>query len=214
MYSKLQYISQGNTSVEQLANISAILDAGCEWIQLRFKDVDERTFLNLAEQVKKNCEHYKVTLIVNDRVHAAKHIDADGVHVGLSDMSVSEARNVLGEDKIIGGTANTLVDVLKRADEQCNYIGLGPLRFTETKKNLSPILGIEGYEKMIYELEQRGIDIPVYAIGGIQLEDVKTLMDKGVYGIAVSGLLTKHPHKKEIIEQLNFRLYTHVTDRR
>lgn len=202
MFSKLQYISQGVTAAAQLKNINEALDAGCEWIQLRFKNADEQEIKTIGAAIKKICASYNATYIINDHPHIAKEIDADGVHLGLSDMPVMEARKIVG-DKIIGGTANTLDDVLKRVDEGCNYIGLGPFRFTTTKEKLSPILGLEGYKKITEELKQRQIIMPVYAIGGIVLEDMEAIMQTGVYGIAVSGIITHHDNKKGLLQQFN-----------
>ena len=121
-------------------------------------------------------------------------IDSDGVHLGLNDESVSEARLILGDHKIIGGTANTLSDVLQRIGESCDYIGLGPLRFTATKEKLSPVLGFEGYQNIIESLQKESIAIPkIYAIGGVRLEDIKLLQRAGIYGAAVSGQITENP---------------------
>ncbi len=202
MFSKLQYISQGATARDQLNNIQESLDAGCDWIQLRFKNATTEEIKALAQQVKAVYSSYGATFIINDHPQIAKDIDADGVHLGLQDMPVTEARKIVG-DKIIGGTANTLDDILKGVDEGCNYIGLGPLRFTTTKEKLSPILGLEGYKKIMDELEQRKIEIPVYAIGGIVLEDIEAIMQTGVYGVAVSGIITHHTDKKLLLQQLN-----------
>lgn len=207
MYSKLQYISQGNTSSQQLDNIMHALDAGCNWIQLRFKNVSEKELVGIAEQVKSLCEKYKATFIINDHVNLSKSIDADGVHLGLQDTSPLIARDILGADKIIGGTANTIFDIKKRADEKCDYIGLGPFRFTRTKEKLSPVLGLEGYKIIMAEMKESGIEIPVYAIGGITLEDVENIMDTAVHGIAVSGIISNQEDKVNLVQQLNNRLY-------
>jgi len=207
MFPKLQYISQGLTSADQMINIQEALDAGCDWIQLRFKNVGEKELYALAEKVKVACQNYKAVFIVNDHVELAKEIDSDGVHLGLEDASIETARRILGNNKIIGGTANTLNDVLKRVAERCDYIGLGPYRMTATKEKLSPVLDIDGYEKIMNELKKRGIDILVYAIGGIELEDVEKLMNTGVDGIAISGMITRHSNKKELVAQLKEKLY-------
>lgn len=194
MFEKIQYISQGETLEEQLANICKALDAGCKWIQLRYKNKSVEEVLFLAKMVQKICRAYDAKLIINDHVQIAWKIDADGVHLGLEDISVKEARTLLKEDKIIGGTANTLEDVLQRVNEKCDYIGLGPYRFTATKEKLSPILGIEGYELILNELKNRNIEIPIYAIGGIEEEDFEKLEKTRVFGVAVSGLITRHDH--------------------
>lgn len=192
MFEKIQYISQGETPEQQLANICKALDAGCKWIQLRYKDKSILEVLDLAKMVQKICKSYDAKLIINDHVQVAWQINADGVHLGLDDISVLEARKLLGSTKIIGGTTNTLEDVLKRVDEKCDYVGLGPFRFTATKEKLSPILGIEGYQNILNELKKRNIEIPVYAIGGIVEDDFEILEEVGVYGVAVSGLITNH----------------------
>ena len=210
MYNKLQYISQGESVEEQLYNIHQALDNGCDWIQMRFKHQKPKKVLALAEATKFLCEEYLANFIINDDVHLAEHINADGVHLGLSDMGVADARAILGKTKIIGATANTYEDIIRQANNGCDYIGLGPFQHTKTKDNLSPILGIEGYRSIIIQMEQAQIDVPVYAIGGITLGDVNTLIKTGIHGIAVSGIITKSDDKQELITQLNEKLYGNV----
>lgn len=207
MYSRLQYISSGNTHEEQIKSIQNALEAGCDWIQLRYKEKSENEVLTLAQEVKILCDEYSATLIINDFVNVAKNVDANGVHLGLGDSSVSEARVILGENKIIGGTANTLADVLNRINEKCNYVGLGPFRFTTTKANLSPVLGLSGYSEIISELEKRNLTIPIYAIGGILPDDVEEILNTGIYGIAVSGVITNSADQKQTVEQFKNLLY-------
>lgn len=209
MFNKLQYISQGKTVQEQLYNIHQTLDNGCDWIQLRFKNASALELFTLAEAVKFLCEEYLATFIINDNVHLAQQLAADGVHLGLTDMKTEEARSLLG-NKIIGGTANTFEDVLQRANENCDYIGLGPYQFTATKANLGPILGIEGYSTILQKMEAQNIHIPIYAIGGINLEDVENLMKTGIHGIAVSGLITNSTQQETLITQLHEKLYVNI----
>lgn len=210
MYNKLQYISQGSSIQEQLDNIHKALDNGCSWIQLRFKTNDQKELYRLAESAKIACDEYMADYIINDNAHLAKETDADGVHLGLTDMSILEARTILGPTKIIGGTANTFEHVLQRAAENCDYIGLGPFQFTTTKQNLSPILGLEGYCSIIEQMKNYGIKTPIYAIGGIGLYDIDSLMTTGIHGIAVSGLITQSENPSELITQLNYNLYVSI----
>ncbi|CAD0222134.1 thiamine phosphate synthase [Chryseobacterium sp. JV274] len=191
---KLQYISQGNTIQEQELHIRKALDNGIKWLQVRWKNAPENELINLCEISKQLCSEYQSVCIINDHVQLAKEIDADGVHLGLNDRSIEEARHTLGENKIIGGTANTLSDVIQRINESCDYIGLGPLRFTITKEKLSPVLGFEGYQEIVDGLKEKSIDIPkIFAIGSVTLEDILPLQEIGIYGVAVSGLITKQP---------------------
>lgn len=211
MFSKLQYISQGIDYNHQLNNIYRALDAGCDWIQFRYKNHQEMSTGYVAEKIKTLCQKYDATFIINDFVNIAKEVDADGVHLGLDDMSIAEARSILGPGKIIGGTANTLEHVLQRINEKCDYVGLGPFRYTTTKEKLSPILGLEGYKIIVNELKKRSVtelvEVPIYAIGGIEISDVESIVDAGIHGIAVSGLITKAIDKNEVVLQLNNKLH-------
>ena len=207
MFSKLQYISQGNTVEDQLYNIHQALDQGCEWVQLRFKNGNSKELFTLAEATKTLCDEYLATFIINDKVDLVLQVNADGVHLGLNDMKFEDARNLLGNHKIIGGTANTFEDVLQRVEENCDYIGLGPYRFTTTKDNLSPILGLKGYQNIANQMKSQNLNVPVFAIGGIQIEDIDPLMETGIHGIAISGLITERP---QLITQLNEKLYVNI----
>lgn len=179
---------------EQELNIRKALDNGIKWVQIRWKNAPENDLISLCETSKQLCSEYQSVCIINDNAQLAKTIDADGVHLGLSDGSIKEARLILGENKIIGGTANTISDILQRIDESCDYIGLGPLRFTATKEKLSPVLGFEGYQKIINHLQEKSIEIPkIFAIGGVALEDIQPLQEVGIYGVAVSGQITNQP---------------------
>lgn len=102
-------------------------------------------------------------------------------------MPVAEARRFLGEEFLIGGTANTADDVLRLKRESADYVGCGPFRFTTTKQKLAPILGLEGYRTLMHRLAVENLSIPVCAIGGITLADIPEILATGVRGIAVSG---------------------------
>ena len=206
MLHRIQYISQGETVNEQKRNILDALEAGCKMVQLRFKNGSKEDLLDVARQARNWCTQVGAVLIINDSVDLALKVDADGVHLGLEDMSVKEARDWLGYDKIIGGTANTLENVLQRIDEKCDYVGLGPLRFTSTKEKLSPLLGFEGYQRVSKELESRGLSIPIYAIGGIVGNDVELLKKTGIFGIAVSGMITNATNKTGLVGMIEQKL--------
>jgi len=204
MLERLQYISQGLTLTEQKNNILKALDAGATWIQIRWKQGDEPEFLSLTTQIHQVCQQFGAKCIINDHVHLAKELDVDGVHLGLTDCNIAEARDLLGPAKIIGGTANSLADVQRRIAEQCDYIGLGPFKHTYTKQKLSPLLGVTGYENIIAEIRRQELPlVPIFAIGGISsLEDIQILIQTGVYGVAVSGLVTQTPNIISSIKNL------------
>lgn len=201
---KLHYISQAPEQGSHLTAIEKVLRNGGKWIQLRVKEQTEAEVLELAVAARRLCKAYGAKLIVNDYPRVALEADAYGVHLGLDDMPIPEARAILGHSKCIGGTANTFADVLRRVEEGVDYIGLGPYRFTTTKKNLSPVLGLEGYREILKRMQVAGIKTPVIAIGGIELPDIDLLLSAGVHGIAVSGLLTKS-------NNLNQEFYAHYS---
>ena len=120
-----------------------------------------------------------------------------------------EARKLLGKDRVIGATANTFEDIVEHVKNGVDYIGLGPFRFTTTKQNLSPVLGLEGYREIMAKCTVAGITVPVFAIGGIEKEDVAELMETGISGIAVSGLIASSSDPKTLIEELNEIIQQH-----
>ena len=192
---RFHYLTQDlpDISHQELAEIAC--KNGIRWIQLRVKNKSHEEWLQIAKEVKSVCDKYQAILIINDNVVIAKEVDAHGVHLGKKDMSVAEARKILGKDKIIGGTANTIVDIEHLQSAGVDYIGLGPYKFTSTKEKLNPILGLEGYSI----IQQFNSTVPIIAIGGIKLEDVKSLMNTGIHGIAVSSVINLAEDKAKVI---------------
>lgn len=203
MISQLHYISQ----TPHLENIRAACDAGCAWIQLRIKDLPAEEIMKVAAKAKVLCDQYNATLIINDHPQITAQIKANGVHVGQEDMNVATAREIAGHSSIVGGTANTLEQVMQHIGYKADYVGVGPFSFTTTKKKLSPILGLKGYKRLTDELKEHNLNIPVIAIGGITLTDIPSIMMTGVHGIAVSGLITTSANKpktvKDILQLIN-----------
>ncbi|ASZ10254.1 thiamine phosphate synthase [Chitinophaga pendula] len=202
MIDSLHYISQATATHTHLENIREACVAGCRWIQLRIKDAPEDIILAQAIAAKAICQQYGAVLIINDHPQVALAAGADGVHVGKEDMTVAEARAIVGDYLIVGGTANTLDDILQHVTHGADYVGVGPYRFTTTKQKLSPILGLEGYMHLMEALRARHINIPVIAIGGILQEDIPALLDTGVHGVAVSGLITHAADKASLLSML------------
>lgn len=200
---RLQFITMDEGPIDHLKQVEEACRAGIRWIQLRMKQAGEEEFLDTALAAKKICDAVGCTLIINDRVEIASAIKAHGVHLGNEDMPVGEARRILGEDFIIGGTSNVVEDIREHHRQGADYVGLGPLRFTTTKKKLSPVLGLEGYRKIMTALRKEKIYIPIVAIGGIVAEDLSSLLDAGLYGIAFSGLLVHAGDKSALVKSLN-----------
>ena len=200
----VQFITHYTERYSHLDSVRIALEGGCQWIQLRMKEASPEDILPIAKEAMSLCRKYDATFIIDDYVELAKQIGADGVHLGKKDMPITEARKILGKDFIIGGTGNTFEDVQMLHQAGADYIGCGPFRFTTTKKNLSHILGLEGYQQIISQMKENNISLPLIAIGGITKKDIPSLMQTGINGIALSGsiLRAENPieEMKEIIQ--------------
>ena len=222
---RLQFITHQTERYSYIDSARIALEGGCRWIQLRMKDADETLLEETALIVQKMCKDYDATFIIDDNVFLVKKIKADGVHLGRNDMPIAEARKILGDDFIIGATVNTFDDVLLCQQSTVNrqqslsteytpsplpvprsplpdYFGCGPFRFTSTKKNLAPILGLDGYREIMKKMKENNIDIPLVAIGGITKDDVPELMKTGIDGIAISGSVLRAENPVEAMYNL------------
>lgn len=200
--SRFQFISHYNDRHSYLEGIRLALEGGCRWVQLRMKGATDEEVRPIALQAQKWCKEKDATFIIDDRVDLVKDIRADGVHLGKNDMPIYEARQILGDDFIIGGTANTLEDVKAHALSGANYIGCGPFRYTTTKERLSPILGLAGYRSIIQGMKAAHIHLPIVAIGGITIQDIPDIMATGVTGIALSGTILRAENPVETTQRI------------
>ncbi|MDH6533874.1 thiamine phosphate synthase [Parabacteroides sp. 52] len=183
----LLFISHQTEKQSYLESIETALKGGCKEIQLRMKDATAEEVEATGKDALKLCQSAGAKLYIDDHVEVCKILKADGVHLGKQDMPVDKARVLLGEGYIIGGTANTWEDIQRLVIMKADYIGLGPFRFTTTKKHLSPILGLEGYRRIVASCRQHAIHLPLFAIGGIRAEDIPALLQTGISGIALSS---------------------------
>lgn len=185
----LQYITNTECGRPILDQVKAVLEGGCRWIQLRMKDASYDEMLEMAKKVKELTDPVEAFLIINDSVDVCRDANATGVHLGKMDTPPSKARVELGPLAVIGVTANTIEDILAVQSLDIDYIGIGPFANTTTKKNLAPILGIEGIKKICNEMDSQEINIAHVAVGGIKFDDVDALLKAGVNGLAVSGAI-------------------------
>jgi len=199
MIPKLHYISGGNSPKEQLDNIQKACTSGAELVQLRLKNVSEKKFLKLANDAREITAHYQTRLLINDHYKIAKDVKADGVHLGKKDSCPTIARRYLYTWQIIGGTANTFQDCEILLEKEVDYISLGPFRFTTTKDNLPPVIGLNGYSAIIDALHT---ETPIIGVGGITTEDVTAILATGISGLAVSEEITRDFNTIRIFNQL------------
>ncbi len=205
-FDRLYFVTNDEEPVEQVAMACA---AGIRLIQLRIKEASDAEVLAAALAAKPICERCGCMLLVNDRVEVAMAAGVAGVHLGQLDMPVAEARRLLGKGKIIGGTANTMAQLREHGRQGADYVGLGPYRYTTTKKNLSPVLGLEGYRAIMTGLKAEGVAIPVVAIGGIGAADVAPLLEAGLYGVAFSGMLVHAGDPAALVRSLRNEIKMH-----
>lgn len=202
----LQFITHPSEKYSIAEEVQMAIEGGCRWIQLRMKGASDEEVLETAAGLIDICRDNNAFLIIDDRVKVVNELKVSGVHLGKEDMDPMEARELLGPDAIIGVTANTAEDILKFKNKDVDYVGLGPFRFTTTKEKLSPVLGLDGYKKIVKDVRDAGMEIPIVAIGGITLEDVEPLMKTGVNGIAMSGAIIKAPdpmlYTSKVMEKL------------
>ena len=165
---------------EDLTSVcKSVIENGATFLQIREKDLDEGTFEQEAEALKKLCAQYHIPFVVNDSVEIALDIDADGVHVGQSDIKGRDIRSMIGNEKILGISAGTVEEAIAAEKAGADYIGVGAVFGTSTKKNARN-LTVEKLKEI-----SESVSIPVVAIGGIGVSNVMDLVESGVDGVAV-----------------------------
>lgn len=180
--------------------VEEVLKGGATFIQLREKNLAEDAFLAEAKEIQSLCKKYHVPFVINDNVELAKEIDADGVHVGQSDMEAGSVRSLLGPDKIIGVSAQTVEQALLAQEKGADYLGVGAVFPTGSKDDAEDVS--KGMLKAICE----AVDIPVIAIGGITKENVVELKDSGIVGIAVISALFAQKDITEATKELKTKV--------
>ena len=177
--------------------VEEAVKGGATMVQLREKDIDTREFIALAQRLKPILKDAGVPLIINDRVDVALAVDADGVHIGQSDMPYEIARRLLGPDKIIGLSVENLDEVLEANSLDVDYIGVSPVYSTVTKTDTAPPFGLEGLRRAV-ELSAH----PAVAIGGMNAATAPDVLATGVDGIAVVSAICSAPDPQEAARRL------------
>ena len=180
--------------------VESAIEGGATFIQLREKNLDEADFLSEAKEIQKLCREYKVPFVINDNVEIAAQIDADGVHVGQSDMEAGDVRKRLGPDKIIGVSAQTVEQALKAQEHGADYLGVGAVFPTGSKADATEVS-----HQTLKEICE-AVDIPVIAIGGITKENVSELKESGICGIAVISAIFAQKDIRKAATELKQRV--------
>ncbi len=203
----LIFITHPSSRYSIAEEVQMVLEGGCKWIQLRLKDATDEEFRATALEIIPMCQENEAFLVFDDRVELAMEMSVHGVHLGKNDMNPLQARETMGAEAIIGVTANTAEDILRFNGWDVDYVGLGPYRFTTTKEKLSPVLGIDGYQKIVSKVREADMLLPIVAIGGITIDDIPALMKTGINGVAMSGAIINADdpveYTRKVIESLN-----------
>lgn len=165
-----------------------VLEGGAKVIQLRDKGKNDREMFRIAKEMAKLCHFYGAYLIVDDRVDVALTSGADGVHLGPEDLPVFEVRKIAPENFIIGATVHSVEEALRAQEEGADYLGVGSIFPTTTKRREIILIGIEGLREIV-----SSVNIPVVAIGGIKIEHVKDIFEAGASGIALCSFILSQP---------------------
>ena len=197
-----QFITHHTEKYDYYQSAEMALLGGCKWIQLRMKDASIAEVRQVALRLKSLCKLHNAVFLLNDHVELCKKIEADGVHLGKEDLCPQKARAILGNNFIIGSTCNTYQDIENLKDAPIDYIGLGPFRFTNTKKDISHVLGISGYQLIVNKCRRNNIWYPIVAIGGITANEVLPILQIGIKGVAISAAILQAENPVEETERI------------
>ena len=201
--SKLHFLTQDLPNRTHLEQVQSACEAGANWIQYRCMSKSDEEMLQELHPIASVCDDWGATLIITNHIHLVGLADIQGVHMEDMDADLSVIRNEIGESKTLGASANDIDQIKKHIFNDADYIGCGPFAHTDTKPNNYAHLGISGYKNIIEELNKSDLNIPLIAVGGIDLPNINSLLETGVYGIAVSSAINKSENPKQMYKQFH-----------
>jgi thiamine-phosphate pyrophosphorylase len=206
--SKFHYLTQDLPHRTHIEQTEIACKAGANWIQYRCFSKDDEDLIQEINQVASICDDWGATLILTDHYHLLDQVDAQGVHIEDMHANFEAIRAIISDEKTLGASANTLTDIQRiDASGVVDYAGCGPFSVTKTKPNDYPLLGIEGYKKIADNIVELGINLPLIAVGGINLEDTEALLNTGIYGIAVSAAVNSSDSPEKMIREFYKKIY-------
>jgi thiamine-phosphate pyrophosphorylase len=202
--SRFHYLTQDLPGRSHVTQAQIACEAGANWVQYRCLTKSDDELIKEISQIAGICDDWGATLILTNHYHLLDKVDAQGVHVEDFDADFVAIRNQIGDDKTLGGSATHIEGLLAiQATGVVDYCGYGPFAHTNTKSNDKPLLGFEGYKI----LETQSIEIPVIAVGGIQIADVELLLQTGVYGIAISAAVNLAIDPAQAVKEIYRKIY-------
>jgi thiamine-phosphate pyrophosphorylase len=202
--SKFHYLTQDLPNRSHIEQAQIACKAGANWIQYRCMSKSDDEMMQEIHQIASICDDWGATLILANHYHLLDKVDAQGVHIEDLNANLEAIRNVITDEKTLGVSTTNLEALLKlQSSGIADYCGYGPFAYTDTRPNDKPLLGYQGYR----DLERQSINLPVIAVGGIQLKDVEPLLKTGVYGIAVSSTVSLSLDPGGIVKEIYRKIY-------
>lgn len=206
--SKLHYLTQDLENSSHIEQTQIACQAGSKWVQYRCFSKKDKEMLDELHQIAAICDDWGATLIVTDHVRFLNQADIQGVHLEDMQADFKAVRQLIGPEKTLGASAHTIEDIQRiSASASVDYIGCGPFSLTDTKPNEYPLLGIKGYQLITEYLTKTGIEIPLLAVGGVNLMDIEALLKTGVYGIALSAAVNKADYPAKAFKEIYNKVY-------
>ena len=203
--SKFHYLTQDLPHRSHLEQAIIACEAGVNWIQYRCLSKGDKELVEEINDIAALCDDWGATLILTNHYHLLDRVDAQGVHIEDFDADWGAIRNVIGDEKTMGASATNLEGLMKVQNSGVvDYCGYGPFAHTNTKPNNKPLLGYEGYRELVMHPE---IEIPVIAVGGIQLTDIESLLETGIHGIAVSAAVNFAADPGIVLKEFYRKIY-------
>lgn len=206
---RIQYITHPEEDYSNLSWLEKLADGGISWVQLRIKEDDlvffhptlhyKATFIEIADAMREKTKELGMLLTINDHPEIARLSKADGIHLGVEDEAEESETSGFS---IYGATAHDLTEMKKHPVKSVSYFGVGPFKKTSTKKKIKSALGTQGYISLLKDMQEEKIEKPIFAIGGIEENDISEIMKTGVYGIAISGLIHKSNFDSQLIKNI------------
>jgi thiamine-phosphate pyrophosphorylase len=202
--SKFHYLTQDLPNRSHVEQAQIACEAGANWIQYRCLTKNDDELIAEISQVASICDDWGATLILTNHYHLLDTVDAQGVHIEDFDADFAAIRKVITDEKTLGASATNIEALLRIQNTGLvDYCGYGPFAHTDTKPNNKALLGYQGYRA----LERQPIEIPVIAVGGVQLKDIEPLMQTGIYGIAVSAAINLSFDPGAMVKEIYRKVY-------
>lgn len=188
---KLHFITHDIPQSSHIEQAQIACEAGAKWIQYRCLTKNDVALLADINVISEICDDWGATLIVTNHIHLKGKADIQGFHIEDMGADFIALRKQIGEEFTLGGSSNTIENLIRLANEGADYAGFGPFKVTNTKPNNSPLLGLKGYADAIKRLKTENIDLPILAVGGVTLSDIPALLATEIYGIAASSAINQ-----------------------